>query len=115
MFTKEFFKDRLILLLGLITIVSTLANILLIIVKLDLSQARVVFRHWLINGNSQFYTVSPTYFYSFIVLALIVLVSSWIVSYKIYDSFKPAAYFTFLFAEIVLIANFLIGEALFGL
>ena len=115
MFTKEFFKDRLILFLGLLTTVLALLNILMVVVNVDLTQTKIVFRHLLISGNSQLSTASPTHMYGFIVLAIIVLITSWIVSYKIYDIFKPAAYFTFMFAGIVLLANLLVGAALFSL
>ena len=115
MFTKDFFKDRLILFLGALTFALTALNVLFILLSVNFNQTKLIFRHWLINGNSQFYNASPSYFYTFIVLALITLVTSWVISYKVYDSFKPAAYFAFLLAQIVLLAGFLISETLLRL
>ncbi|MYB40155.1 hypothetical protein F4X86_02710 [Candidatus Saccharibacteria bacterium] len=115
MFAKDFFRNRLIVLLGLATTVMAVVNVLLVVVRVDLSQSRAVLRHWLINGNSQLYSASPAYLYSFAALAVLVLISSWVISYKIYGSFKPAAYFVFLFAIIVLSANLMVGEVLLRL
>lgn len=115
MFAKDFFRNRLVILLGLAKTAMALANVLLVIVRVDLSQGRAVARHWLINGNSQLYSASPAYLYSFAALAVLVLVSSWIIGYKIYGSFRPATYFVFLSAIIVLSANLLVGEVLLRL
>ena len=115
MLVRDFFKDRLIIILGLTTATLAFLNVLLVIVRVDLDQARVIFRHWLINGNSQFYTSSPTYLYSFIGLAILVFFSSWMISYKVYDSFKPAAYFTLTLAAVVLTASLSVSQALFRL
>ena len=115
MLAKDFFSDRLILLLGLSTIGLTLMSTLLVILRVDLSAARAVLRHWLVEGSSQFAIADPAYLYSFVVAAFIVLISSWAISYKMYETFRPASYFVFFFAQIVLLANFLISEALLRL
>ena len=115
MFAKDFFKDRLILFLGLLVFVSSLLSALFILIRLDTSQFKIVFRHWLIDGNSQFHTTSPSDFYSFVVLALLAGFAAWIIGYKVYDSFKPAAYLTFFLTEVVLVANFLISSSLLRL
>ena len=112
---KDFFSDHLILLLGLSTIGLTLMNTFLVILRVDLSAARAVLRHWLVDGSSQFAIADPIYLYSFVVAAFVVLISSWVISYKMYNVFRPAAYFVFFFAQIVLLANLLISEALLRL
>ena len=112
---KDFFGNRLILFLGLVTTGLALLNALLIIVRVDFSDTRAILRHWLTGGTSQFDIAEPIYLYSFMIVAFVVLISSWAISYKIYDVFRPAAYFTFFLAQIVLVANFLISEALLRL
>lgn len=115
MFAKDFFKNRLILALGLLTVLLAVANVFFIIIRVNFDRTKLIFRHWLISGNSQFYTADASYFYAFAVLAVVVLLISWLVSYKLYDSFKPAAYFTFLLADIVLTASILVSETLLRL
>ena len=62
-----------------------------------------------------FYPVGASYFYSFIIVALVVCLSSWMVAYKIHAHFKPAAYFSFILGQVVLLANFLVLQALLSL
>ena len=112
MFAKGFFRDRLVIFSGLVATVLTLANILLVVAKVDLNEARVVFRHWLVEGNSQLYVAEPTYMYSFIGLAVLVLISSWVIGYRIYDSYRPAAYFALISSVVVLAANLMVVEVL---
>ena len=115
MFTKDFFKDKLIILLGGITLLLTGINTALVLLQAELNQASITFRHWIVNGNSQFDTAEPSYIYLFIFMALIVLISSVSISYKIYDYFRPAAYTTFVLGHVVLLANILIAEIIITL
>ena len=116
MFLKDFLKNRLILALGFVTTLMAGINIFWIIFRVDFNTPKLRFRHWSnLEGVSQFYTTSPSYFYFFILLALIVLVSAWFISYRVYGSFKPAAYGTFVLAQITLLANIFISDALFRL
>ena len=115
MFAKDFLKDRRILLLGFLTSFLAVANIFSVVIQTDLNQSQVTFRHWLVNGHSQFYPADASYFYTFIAAALLVGLSSWIISYRLYDSFRPAAYFSFLLGQIVLLANFLVVQSLLAL
>ena len=112
---REFFNDKRILFLGTLTGGLVILNILLLIIRVDLDAARAVFRHWLVGETSQLTVTDPIYLYSFIVLTFVVLFSSWIVSYRVYEAFKPAAYFTFVLAQITLVANLLVSEALLRL
>ena len=112
---REFFNDRRILFLGTLTGGLAVVNVLLLIVRVDLDAARAVFRHWLVGETSQLTVTDPIYLYSFIALAFVVLFSSWIVGYRVYEAFKPAAYFTFVLANITLLANLIVSEALLRL
>ena len=115
MFTKDFFKDKLVLFLGFLTVFLTIFNVALVLLQADFGQAKITFRHWLVNGNSQFEATEPSYLYAFIFVALIVLATSCLMSYKIYDHFRPGAYATFILSQIVLVANIFIAEILITL
>ena len=90
---KDFFGNRSILFLGLVTTGLALLNALLIIVRVDFSDARAILRHWLTGGTSQFDIAEPIYLYSFMILAFVVLISSWAISYKNLRGFSPGGLF----------------------
>lgn len=112
MFTKDFFKDRLILLLGALTLFLTALTVVLILWQADFSQPNITYRHLIINGNSRFDATEPTYLYFFIFMALIVLLTTSLISYKIYDYFRPGAYTAFVLGQIVLVANIFVVETI---
>ena len=115
MFTKDFFKDKLILFLGFLSVFLTVLNAALILLQADFGQTKITFRHWLVNNNSQFDTTEPSYLYTFILISFIVLATSCLMGYKIYDYFRPGAYAVFILSQIVLVANIFIAEIIITL
>ena len=87
-------------------------NLLLVLLRADSDRVQISGRRWLINGNEQLLSVNGEYIYLWAAVAVLVLISAWVVSYKIYEAFKPASYMTFVLAQIVLLINLLVSLAI---
>ncbi|MCA9348598.1 hypothetical protein KC878_00430 [Candidatus Saccharibacteria bacterium] len=115
MFKKEFFKDKTILLLSLILGLMTLFNILSVLLRTSLSQNTTTLRFWTLQGSPQIEKQAPAQLYSFAIFAVFVAVISFVLSYKLYEIYKPSAYALLLFTMFVILTNTIVSGALLNL
>ena len=115
MFEKAFFKDRLILLMGLIAGLLTTCSILLALWRIDTSKTATILRYWTVQGVPEFEKQTPLQLYSFPAMAIIVAVLGLAISYKLYSIHKPAAYVVLFLSQVALLTNLLASNAILNL
>ena len=112
MFSKTYFKDKAVLFLMLISLLTCLTSIGLILLSVDFSEVKIVYRYLPEAVGEQFEIVNLNYIYTFMTVTVLSLISGWLMSYKIYELHIKGAYLTLGLTNIVLIANLLIIESL---
>ena len=115
MFSRAFFKDRLILLQAFIASLLTGLSLLLATWQVDTSVPSAVLRYWTIQGVPEFDKQPAIELYSFSVLAVIVLALALVMSYNLYNLYKPAAYATWFLSNTILLATLLTSNAILSL
>lgn len=115
MFQSAFFKDKLILLLGLIQGLLGLFNILSVMLRTVSSRQSPILRYWNYAGADEFDRQASYQLYGFAIFAIIVMLTSVYVSYRVYDRYRPAAYVAFILAHLVLIFNIIVSGAILNL
>lgn len=111
----NYFKDKVILLMGFVLGLLTLFNILSVLLRTDNTQSSTILRYWTVQGAAEFEKQSPEQLYAFALFALIAMAIGLYVSYKSYDIYKPAAYASYLLAHLVVLTNILVSGAILNL
>lgn len=109
---RDFLRDKLILWVILASLALTVSTILSVILRVDLDRTNVVTQHLIIEGQSQYHTGDANYLYTLVTLSIICLLSSFIIAYRIYNSYRLGSYLSLFFGIVILSANLLIIETL---
>ena len=115
MFASKFFKDKGILLSTLILGLLTLFNVISVVLRADTSQSSTILRYWTVQGVPDFEKQGPEQLYSFALFAILAFAISAIISYRLYDVYKPAAYTLLLLTKLAIFINIIVSGAILNL
>ncbi|MEM6998134.1 MAG: hypothetical protein AAF413_04450 [Patescibacteria group bacterium] len=113
--SSKYFKDKVILLLGLILGLLTMFSVISVMLRADGSQSSTILRYWTIQGAAEFEKQSPTELYSFAIFAVLALIIGVYVSYKVYEIYRPASITTLLLAQFLMFSNIIVSGAILNL
>lgn len=115
LFSKKYFQDRPILFLNLIIILGTLINIISVILQIDTSKTVVITRYLVALGIGGFDRGSASELYSFAIAALIIAVSSILISARIYWKRRELSIVILSLAIVALLFNLIVSGAILNL
>lgn len=115
MFSAKYFKDKVILLMGLILGLLALLSVLQILIQTNTSQSSTILRYWTVQGAPEFDKQSPEQLFGFALLSILSLIIGVVISYKLYDTYKPASYVMLLLSHLVIFTNIVVSYAILNL
>ncbi len=115
MFSSKFFKDKSILLSTLVLGLLALFNVISVVLRADTSQSSTILRYWTLQGAPDFEKQGPEQLYSFALFAVIAFVIALVISYKLYDVYKPAAYTLLILTKLAIFLNIIVSGAILNL
>ena len=115
MFSKEFFRDKTVLLMSLILGLMTVFSVLSVLLRADLAQSSTTLRFWTVQGAPEVQKQAPEQLYSFAIFAIMTLAITMVLSYKLYEVYKPSSYTVLALAMFVVLTNIIVSGAILNL
>lgn len=101
--------------MGLILGLMAFFNVLSVLLRTDLSQSSTTLRFWTVQGAPEVQKQAPEQLYSFALLAVFSVVMCFVLSYKLYEIYKPSAYAIFALTMFIILTNIIVSGAILNL
>jgi hypothetical protein len=115
MFTKKYFQDRTMLFLNFIVLLGAVVNVIATAIRIDTTQSVSIIRYQVSLGLAGFERASVLQLYSFVIMAVVVAITSILVSAKVYRRRRVLSVLVLSLAVVALFFNLIISGAILNL
>ncbi len=115
MFTKKYFQDRTMLFLNFIVLLGAVVNVVATAIRIDTTQSVSIIRYQVSLGLAGFERASVSQLYGFVIMAVVVAITSILVSAKVYRRRRTLSILVLSLAVVALFFNLIISGAILNL